>query len=143
MAPFNSDPDGLTGLESSNFTDNLEPDHDSTSSFSVSLAIFFPTFVAIFSGADRSKKLRNPAKDIPKGTFAAIILSALMYAAFMILWGGVGHREYLKGNLSYFDEDDDDSITARRLGGGPDKGQVVKDISIVPPVIIETGIIIA
>jgi potassium/chloride transporter 4/5/6 len=120
----------------------MNPDHDSSSSFSTSLAIFFPTFAAIFSGADRSKKLKNPARDIPIGTFAAIILSAIMYASFMILWGGVAHREYLKGNFDYFDNENSDEI-GRRLGGGPDKGQVVKDISIVPHVIIEIGIIIA
>lgn len=81
-------------------------------SFSVSLAIFFPTFAAIFSGADRSKKLGKPALDIPKGTFAAVIASGIMYYSFMILWGGVAHREYLKGNFDYFDDD------RRRLAGG-------------------------
>jgi amino acid transporter len=136
MAPFNSHPDGLTGLESDNFADNLDPDYDADASFSVSLAVFFPTFAAIFSGADRSKKLRNPARDIPIGTFAAVILSAVMYASFMILWGGVAHREYLKGNFDYFDR--------RRLaGGGSDGGQIVKDICVVPPIIVELGIIVA
>jgi potassium/chloride transporter 4/5/6 len=57
LAPFNAHPGGLTGLDATTFEDNLEPDHTEGSSFSVSLAIFFPTFAAIFSGADRSKKL--------------------------------------------------------------------------------------
>jgi amino acid transporter len=136
MAPFNSHPDGLTGLDSTNFNDNLEPDYDSDASFSVSLAVFFPTFAAIFSGADRSKKLRNPARDIPIGTFVAVVVSAVIYASFMVLWGGVAHREYLKGNFDYFDD-------RRRLSAGNDGGQIVKDISVTPPIIVELGIIIA
>ena len=56
----------------------------------------------------------------------------------MILWGGVGHREYLKGNFDHFDDE------GRRLAGNvPNAGHIVKDISICPPIIVELGIIIA
>ena len=56
----------------------------------------------------------------------------------MIMWGAVGHRNYLKGNFDYFDEEH-----GRRLGAGNDGGKVVKDISLLTPIPIEIGIILA
>jgi amino acid transporter len=103
---------GLTGLSSENFADNTSQDYDSGVSFAVCLGIFYPCFTGILSGANRSKNLKSPSKDIPKGTFAAIIASLIMYSSFMILWGGVAEREYLKGN----------DTNRRRLAGGGDGG---------------------
>jgi len=133
LAPQSGVGDKLTGLSTSNLSDNAGPDYDSGVSFSVVLSIFYPCFTGILSGANRSKNLKNPSKDIPKGTFAAITLSLFMYSSFMILWGAVADREYLKGN----------DLDRRRLAGGSDGGQIVKDIAWPHPIVVETGIIIA
>lgn len=120
-------------MSSENLADNSYPDYDPDVTFSVVLSIFYPCFTGILSGANRSKNLKNPSKDIPKGTFAAIITSLFMYSSFMILWGGVADREYLKGN----------DTDRRRLAGGSDGGVIVKDIAWPHPIVVETGIIIA
>lgn len=133
LAPQSGVGDKLTGLSSGNLSDNAYPDYDTGVTFSVVLSIFYPCFTGILSGANRSKNLKNPSKDIPKGTFAAIILSLIMYSSFMFLWAGVADREYLKGN----------DIDRRRLAGGSDGGVIVKDISWPHPIVVETGIIIA
>jgi len=138
-APDGTDNPLVTGLSGDTMYDNLGPDYDDDVDFSTILAIFYPCFAGILSGATRSDSLKNPRRSIPRGTFGAITLSLFMYLSFMLLWGGVAHREYLKGNVDYRED------TAGRLlaGGGEDGGQIVEDITWPWPTITEIGIIIA
>lgn len=133
MAPFDTDSEGLTGLNNDNFEENLSSDYKGEDFYSI-LAIFFPCFACIFAGSHKGPDLKTPTKSIPKGTLSAVVFSWVMYSCFMVLWGGVAHREYLKGNFSYF---------SRRLAGGSGSGEIVKDLAVGPPVILETGIIVA
>jgi hypothetical protein len=63
--------------------------------FGTAMSIFFPCFTGILSGADRADILKDPANDIRKGTYAAIIFSFFMYSSFMLLWGAVATQDYL------------------------------------------------
>jgi amino acid transporter len=62
--------------------------------------IFHPAGTApclvLTCGANRAKALKEPEKSIPHGTLAAITISLIMYTSYMILWGAVADREYLK-----------------------------------------------
>eukprot|EP00397_Hematodinium_sp_SG-2012_P001356 GEMP01001357.1.p1 GENE.GEMP01001357.1~~GEMP01001357.1.p1 ORF type:complete len:1249 (+),score=221.98 GEMP01001357.1:134-3880(+) len=85
-------------LDSDNMSRNLDPHYPADVDFGDMLAVFFPCFTGILSGADRADVLRNPAKDIMMGTFGAICFSYLMYVSFMLLWGAVAPYEYLRGD---------------------------------------------
>jgi len=61
------------------------------------IALFFPCFTGMLSGADRSDMLKDPAKNIRYGTFAALTLSLVMYLSFLILWSAAGDRCFLLG----------------------------------------------
>lgn len=68
-----------------NLKNNLYSDYDTNVTFGVIVAVFFPCFACVFSGAHRANELKTPAKSIPYGTFITIILSCLIYVGYMIL----------------------------------------------------------
>ena len=134
MAPYDTESQGLSGLSSENLEENLYQDYSEGVNFFVILAVFFPCFACIFSGSHKGPELKDPGASIPKGTISAVVFSWVMYSVFMVLWGGVAHREYLKGNFGYFE---------RKLAAGGSSGEIVSDISILPAYILEVGIIVA
>ena len=69
-----------------------------TYTFWTVLAIFFPAVTGIMAGANLSGDLRNPSKDIPKGTFTAIGLSSTVYIILVILIGATTKRDALLAN---------------------------------------------
>ncbi|KAF4654306.1 hypothetical protein FOL47_010039 [Perkinsus chesapeaki] len=87
---------GVTGLSASTLGDNLGPSYDPGVRFGTVLAIIFPCFTGILSGANRADVLRNPQKSIRNGTFGAITISLFMYLSFMFFWGAVATSDYLK-----------------------------------------------
>jgi len=71
---------------------NLTPQF---SFFSV-FALLFPAVTGIMAGVNMSGELKNPARSIPNGTFAAISVSGLIYVAIaLILAAGVPRAELL------------------------------------------------
>jgi len=95
----------LTGLSMANFEANWGPHYDRNNSFGTVLALFYPCFTGILSGANRSDVLKDPPKHIKHGTFAAIIFSFFMYVSFFILWGSVADYRYLQGHVHGGNED--------------------------------------
>lgn len=47
------------------------------------------------TGANNSRNLRNPIKDIPKGTLSAHLTTFSLYVVLFILFGCAGTREAL------------------------------------------------
>ena len=86
----------MTGLSSQTLKDNWDPAYTDDVTFSTVLSVFFPCFTGILGGANRANALKDPARSIPWGTLAAITLSLCMYASYMIMWGAVADRDYLK-----------------------------------------------
>jgi amino acid transporter len=66
--------------------------------FWTAFAIFFPAATGITAGANMSGDLRNPAKAIPRGTLLAILFTALIYTAQLLLTAGTGARGALKAD---------------------------------------------
>lgn len=99
LAPQRALPPSLTGLSWTTFKENWSPEYPPGKSFSTTVALFFPCFTGILSGADRATHLRQPEKSIPRGTLGAVVISFVMYMSYMGLWAAVAKRDYLLGNL--------------------------------------------
>ena len=94
----------MTGLSVETIRANWGPAFTETMGFSQCLALFFPCFTGILSGANRASSLRDPVTALPYGTLGAITISLVMYSSYIVLWGAVGDRAFLTmdhGQLNY------------------------------------------
>lgn len=76
---------------------NFDPAWTSDHSFFIVFALFFPAVTGIMAGVNMSGDLKEPSRSIPNGTFAAIGVSVLIYAAIAILFAGSTSRADLLG----------------------------------------------
>ena len=96
-APMSGVSPAITGLSTRTLSDNWGPGYSEGVTFSDVLSVFFPCFTGILAGANRANSLKRPEVSIPWGTLAAISISAVMYSTYMIMWGAVADRAFLKG----------------------------------------------
>lgn len=61
------------GWWSGQLSNNLYPSYFDGYNWYTVFGVFFPTITGILAGINMSGDLRNPAKDIPNGTLAAIM----------------------------------------------------------------------
>ncbi|MEE2825696.1 MAG: amino acid permease [Planctomycetota bacterium] len=74
---------------------NWAPDYLANQSFYTMFALFFPAVTGIMAGANMSGDLREPAKAIPQGTIAAVLVTGLIYLSQAVLMGGASRHEQL------------------------------------------------
>ena len=67
-------------------------------SFWTMFALFFPAVTGIMAGANMSGDLTDPARSIPRGTIAAVIVTGFVYASQAFLLGGSRPRADLIGD---------------------------------------------
>ena len=61
-------------------------------------ALFFPAVTGIMAGVNMSGDLKDPSSSIPRGTFAAVTFTALIYAGIAILLAASNSRSVLTGD---------------------------------------------
>jgi len=76
---------------------NWTPPSDGLS-MGVAFAIFFPAVTGFTQGVSMSGDLANPSRSIPRGVFAAVALSILVYFGCAVLLAGSLPAEILKGD---------------------------------------------
>jgi amino acid transporter len=77
---------------------NLPAGYSGGESFWSMFALFFPAVTGIMAGANMSGELRDPARSIPRGTLAAVAVTAVIYAVQAIMLAGSRSRGELIGD---------------------------------------------
>lgn len=90
----------ITGLSFETLELNWGSHYSGGEHFGSALALFYPCFTGILSGANRADVLRDPPKDIRRGTYAAIIFSFFLYCSMFIMWGSCVDYNLLRGDVS-------------------------------------------
>ena len=81
-----------------NFRSGWVSHYEPGESFFTMFALFFPAVTGIMAGANMSGDLRDPARAIPRGTLAAIAVTAVIYVAQALMLGAARPSEELISN---------------------------------------------
>jgi amino acid transporter len=77
---------------------NLQPKWTDNHTLLTIFALFFPAVTGIQAGVNMSGDLKDPSKSIPRGTFAAIGFTFVIYAGIAVLMASSTARELMVGN---------------------------------------------
>ncbi|KFM67026.1 Solute carrier family 12 member 6, partial [Stegodyphus mimosarum] len=69
---------------------------DITTSFTLLLAIFFPSCTGILAGSNRSGDLADAQKSIPAGTLAAQLTTSIIYLSGVLLFGATFNNLFMR-----------------------------------------------
>ena len=89
---------GLSGANGGHIIEFSAP--GASASFAEVFAVFFPAATGILVGASMSGTLKNPRKSIPRGTLAAVAMSALVYLVAGIWFAAVASGEELRADTA-------------------------------------------
>ena len=142
-APMSGVSSAITGLSTRTLRDNWGPGYTEGVTFSDVLSVFFPCFTGILAGANRANSLKRPEVSIPWGTLAAVCISAVMYSTYMIMWGAVADRAFLKGGPAAVYAAGDGHRRRLLAGGGDASMGVVSEIAWPLALPTQIGIVIA
>lgn len=78
--------------------DNMGSRYTEGESFWTMFALFFPAVTGIMAGANMSGELQDPSRSIPRGTIAAVIVTAFVYITQAFFLAGSRHRDDLIGD---------------------------------------------
>ena len=89
---------GLWAFDRATFEANTSAAFTPEIGFWTAFAIFFPAATGISAGANMSGDLKDPARAIPWGTILAILFTAVIYTAQLVVVAGVSGRAELQTN---------------------------------------------
>ena len=73
--------------------------------FWILFALFFPAVTGFTQGVSMSGDLKDPGKSLPAGTFAAVILSIVVYVSVAVVFAGTNPLGTLTGDYHAMGED--------------------------------------
>jgi solute carrier family 12 (sodium/potassium/chloride transporter), member 2 len=74
-----------TPMSSKSFSDNFAAHYTGSNTWLTVFGVFFPACTGISAGSSISGDLKDPQEAIPKGTFAAIVLTTIIYVSMGLL----------------------------------------------------------
>lgn len=77
---------------------NMNPAYEVDNNFFTMFALFFPAVTGIMAGANMSGDLKEPGHSIPLGTFASVIVTAIIYFLMILFLAGANPHEALVAN---------------------------------------------
>jgi len=89
---------GFIGWNTDIFMNNTGPAFTDGNNWFTVLGVYFPTVTGVMAGINMSGDLKNPTRDMPNGTLAAIGLSGIIYISFILVLGSTCIREMLYTN---------------------------------------------
>lgn len=101
IGSFVNNPDlesGFVGWSTELMANNTGPAFTEGENWFTVLGVYFPTVTGVMAGINMSGDLKNPSRDIPNGTLAAIGLSCFLYTSFILILGSTCVRELLYTN---------------------------------------------
>ncbi|MFC1703275.1 amino acid permease [Candidatus Omnitrophota bacterium] len=87
---------GFSHFNAQFLKENLSSAYRPGENFWLIFALFFPAITGFTQGVAMSGDLQRPEKDIPKGVFASLFLSAIVYLVLIWLLGSSASREALQ-----------------------------------------------
>ncbi|XP_064473608.1 solute carrier family 12 member 8-like isoform X2 [Ornithodoros turicata] len=87
---------GVTGYHVATFANNSVPQYGAQENWFTIFGVFFPSMTGVFAGINMSDDLRNPVRDVPTGTMAAIGTCLFLYLVFVLGLGSTCQRWALK-----------------------------------------------
>ncbi|MCA9231856.1 MAG: amino acid permease [Planctomycetales bacterium] len=88
----------INSFDAATLQANLMPNYEGGEDVFTMFALFFPAVSGIMAGANMSGDLRDPARSIPRGTLAAVTVTAAIYLSQALLLGGACQSEQLVSN---------------------------------------------
>ncbi|HAR67877.1 MAG TPA: amino acid permease [Lentisphaeria bacterium] len=83
-------------FEADTMRSNIASNYADNANMWTMFAVYFPAVTGIMAGVNMSGDLRDPAKSIPRGILAAIILSFFVYGIQIVLASGLTDAETLR-----------------------------------------------
>ncbi|XP_065196095.1 solute carrier family 12 member 8-like [Sycon ciliatum] len=75
---------------------NIDDGKDASEDFFTVFAVFFPTIVGVASGINMARDIRRPERSVPIGTFAALVVSGVLYLLFALILAATCQRDSLR-----------------------------------------------
>ena len=86
---------GVEQFDLHTFKQNAGAGYLGEENFFTIFALFFPAVTGVMAGANMSGDLQNPARSIPLGTLASVLVTGLVYVSQAVLLAGARPRETL------------------------------------------------
>jgi len=87
---------GFTGYSISNLRNNASFDFKDDVSFFVVVGVFFPTICGVLAGVNMSGDLKEPVKNIQKGSITSLGVCGALYVLIILILGSTCNRTTLK-----------------------------------------------